>query len=673
MEVKKRRKETAGSGRPFVRPEILAPAGNRASFLAALAAEADAVYCGLTEFSARMAAKNFSLKELASLTHLAHSRGTRVYVAVNTMIKPDELEDVGELVGKLEKQVHPDALIIQDLSLLSLAKQAGFTGELHLSTLANVSFPKGVALAGSLPSVHRIVIPRELTIDDIRKMADACPPSVGLEVFVHGALCYGVSGRCYWSSYMGGKSGLRGRCVQPCRRIYQQQDRRERFFSCQDFSLDVLVKVLLTVPAIRAWKIEGRKKGPHYVYHTVSAYRLLRDAGSDPAGWADAKKEAISLLSRSLGRTGTHYHFLTHRPQNPIPAGGQTGSGLLVGRIKGRQQQPYFNSRESLISGDVLRIGYEDEPWHQVIRVGKPVPLKGRMQIGVRKGRGPAKGSPVFLTDRRDPMLAEMISDLAGELAALGEPSTGSDAVSIALPKRSRKRKMPLLQRVWRHSRRVSPRDATGLWLSKDTCRSLSKQSMQQLWWWLPPVIWPEDEPDVCGLIEKVLAEGGRRFVLNAPWQMRLFRRLEGLNLWAGPFCNVANGLAVHMMQSFGFEGVIISPELNRADVLSLPGQSPLPLGIVISGNWPLCISRIISNEIQTEQAFSSPKHERSWVKKIGADYWVYPDWELDLKAHQGILQQAGYSLFVHLSEPVPKQIRLKKRPGRWNWDLKLQ
>ncbi|MFW6082195.1 MAG: peptidase U32 family protein, partial [Desulfosalsimonas sp.] len=196
------------------KPEVLAPAGDRDCFLAAIAAGADAVYCGLKKFSARMAAENFTIGELAVLARLARARGVRVYVALNSLIKPDELGDAAEIVFRLKREVKPDALIIQDLGVLSLAAQAGFKGEIHLSTLANLSFPSAVRLAGFFPNVTRVVLPRELSIDEIKKVAGACPKGVSLEVFVHGALCYGVSGRCYWSSFLGGKSGLRGSCVQ---------------------------------------------------------------------------------------------------------------------------------------------------------------------------------------------------------------------------------------------------------------------------------------------------------------------------------------------------------------------------------------------------------------------------------------------------------------------------
>ena len=114
------------------KPAILAPAGNRASFLAALAAGADAVYCGLKSLSARMEAKNFSILELAQLVGLAHDRGVKVYVTINALLKPDELDRTGQLLDDLQRHVHPDALIVQDLGVVALARQAGFDGEIHL-------------------------------------------------------------------------------------------------------------------------------------------------------------------------------------------------------------------------------------------------------------------------------------------------------------------------------------------------------------------------------------------------------------------------------------------------------------------------------------------------------------------------------------------------------------
>ena len=179
-----------------------------------------------------MEAKNFTVQELVPLSQLAHEKGIEVFVAINSLLKQEDLSSAGNLVEQLERFVKPDGLIIQDLALIDLVKQTGFSGELHLSTLANVSFPSSLKYVKEKLGISRVVVPRELSVDEIKTLAGACPEGLSLEVFVHGALCYGISGRCYWSSYLGGKSGLRGRCVQPCRRIYTQGGRTGRFFSC---------------------------------------------------------------------------------------------------------------------------------------------------------------------------------------------------------------------------------------------------------------------------------------------------------------------------------------------------------------------------------------------------------------------------------------------------------
>ena len=177
------------------KPEILAPAGNKEAFLAALAAGADAIYCGLKSFSARMAAQNFTVAELARLSELAHSQKTRLYLAFNTLLKPEELIPVGQELEEVQRLVQPDGLIVQDLAVAELAKQAGFTGEIHLSTLANVTMSGILQRLPKTFGVHRVVLPRELDIEEVRKMAGACPTDLALEIFVHGALCYGVSWR----------------------------------------------------------------------------------------------------------------------------------------------------------------------------------------------------------------------------------------------------------------------------------------------------------------------------------------------------------------------------------------------------------------------------------------------------------------------------------------------
>ena len=648
-------------------PAILAPAGNRAAFLAALAAGADAIYCGLKSMSARMEAKNFGLEELASLVGLAHGRGVKVYVTLNVMLKPDELDRAGQLIDSLGKHVHPDALIVQDPGVVALARQAGFAGEIHLSTLANVTFPRALGLIARTLPVSRVVLPRELSIDEIKAMAGACPKAFSLETFIHGALCYGVSGRCYWSSYMGGRSGLRGRCVQPCRRHYRQDGRIGRAFSCQDFSVDVLVKILGQVKKVVAWKIEGRKKGPHYVYYTVAAYRMLRDEAAD----ARIKRDALELLAQGLGRESTHYRFLPQRPQTPIDTGRQTASGLFMGKVQGPAKNPWVVVRQALMPGDVLRVGYEDEPGHTICRVTRRVPQKGRYPLKLGGTKAPTAGAPVFLTDRREKALEAMLDEVAAGAPPVAEilPST----FQAALPRPLKTRRPMVEMRVSRTPVRSGGRTTAGMWLSENTPANIGKSAGRSLWIWLPPVVWPDDEARLTGLVSQSLSAGARQFVLGAPWQMAFFQRPEGLELWAGPFCNAANALCLETFRQMGMTGAFVSPELGENDVLTLCRQSPLPLGIVLSGHWPLCISRTLAADTRLRVPFESPKGEQAWVEQYGPDYWIFPNWRLDITEKRALLQRAGMRLAAHLDEPVPPQVTIKQRPGLWNWTIGLK
>lgn len=652
--------------------KILAPAGNKASFLAAIAAGADAVYCGLKNFSARMEADNFGTEELAALTKLAHSRGIQVYIALNSVLKPKDVEKTLNLMDKLSRHVNPDALIVADLAMIPLARKAGFKGELHLSTLANMSFPKGLDWVKKNLSVSRVVLPRELHVDEIKLMAKNCPAGLDLEVFIHGALCYGVSGRCYWSSYMGGKSGLRGRCVQPCRRMYTQKKETQRFFSCQDLSLDVLVKVLKSIPEVSTWKIEGRKKGPHYVYYTVKAYQMLRDQGQDP----QIKKAALGLLEQALARPTTHYNFLPQRPQNPVDIEKQTGSGLLAGYLKGPVKTPYLVPRMELLAGDLLRIGYEDAKGHTIQKVYKSVPKKGRLSLKFKDKRIPAKGSPVFLIDRREKELEDLIRELENELKSIEPQAVQPSETRMETPGPSRKKTARGKRSVTdiRVSRTLPKRVQTndGLWLSKPVIDKIPGKVTSGCWWWLPPVIWPEDEQDWADLISRTVKKGGKRFVLNAPYQMSLFPNSRSLEFWAGPFCNITNGMAVQVLSDVNFSGAFISPELSRDNVMELAKSSPLPLGIVLSGHLPLVVSRTLTPSLSAFTPFKSPKGEEAWAARQGSDTWIYPNWPLDLRSKKDELIRAGFSVFAHLDEKIPDSVSMRKRPGTWNWDLKL-
>ena len=650
----------------------MAPAGDRASFLAGVAAGADAIYVGLKHFSARMQATNFSISELAQLASLARDRGAKTYVAMNTLVKPGDVESAGRLIDRLNKTVKPHALIFQDLAMIELAKQVGYKGEIHVSTLANLSHPAGLETAKKL-GVDRVVVPRELNLDEVKIMADACPKAIDLEIFVHGALCHCVSGRCYWSSYLGGKSGLRGRCVQPCRRLYRHgKGEPNRHFSCTDLSLDVLTKPLLTMPKVAAWKIEGRKKGPHYVFYTVRAYQMLRDNPKD----AQTKKAAQELLDLALGRPATHATFLPQRPFQPVQPDGETSSGRFVAEIKRDQKKLYFEPREPLLPGDLVRVGYEDQPGHRTLSIRRKIPKRGRMDIPFSKkhaGTHLPTGTKIFLVDRREPELMKLIKQLEGELDFFPAPKSKDSTFTPTWPKSaSRKRIKAENLTLFRNAPRGRVHGRAAFWLERAAIGKLPQAVASRAQWWLPPVIWPEEDKKYRSLIREAVRKGAREFVLNAPWQAAYFEDRKNAILTAGPFCNTSNRLALKVLKDLGCSSAIVSPELSADDLYALSQNPPIPLGIVLKGMWPFGIARFQTEAIRQDEPIKSPMNEVSFVRRHGQNNLIYPAWELDLAEHWKTLEKAGFRWFITMREDWPKAVPRPKRTSQFNWKLKL-
>ena len=264
------------------RPEILAPAGDRDALAAALAAGADAVYLGLDDgFNARARAVNFPSDAIAEIAAWVHRAGARLYVTLNTLVFEPELPIVEELIRRVAAG-GVDAIIVQDpaVALIARAIDAGSPRplEVHASTQMTASSPLAAELLAPL-GLSRVVVPRELSVDEIR--AYAAGTQLPLEVFIHGALCVAWSGQCLSSEAWGGRSANRGQCAQACRLPYQlvvDGDTRdlgevEYLLSPKDLVGSDVVSALAQIPSVASLKIEGRLKGPHYVATAVAHYR----------------------------------------------------------------------------------------------------------------------------------------------------------------------------------------------------------------------------------------------------------------------------------------------------------------------------------------------------------------------------------------------------------------
>lgn len=291
--------------------ELLAPAGSLETFRAVLRAGADAVYLGGNRFGARAYADNFTEQELLLAIDEAHIHGRRVYLTVNTLLKEEELEK--ELYRYLLPYYRQglDAVIVQDVGALSLIRSE-FPGlKLHASTQMTVTGTAGASYVRAL-GADRVVTARELSLAEIREIRESV--EIELECFVHGALCYCYSGQCLFSSMLGGRSGNRGRCAQPCRLPYDICDSRKKKLpgpgayplSPRDLcAIDYLPQ--LAAAGITSLKIEGRMKQAEYAAGTVSIYRDYLDRLGEGDRVSQADKEKLAALGSRSGFTDGYY------------------------------------------------------------------------------------------------------------------------------------------------------------------------------------------------------------------------------------------------------------------------------------------------------------------------------------------------------------------------------
>ena len=255
------------------RIEILSPCGGFDSVVAAVRSGADAVYIGAKELSARAGAQNFNEDEIKKTVEYCHIRGALVYVTVNTIVFDNELKKAKELITFCAK-AGVDALIVQNMGIASLAKKIAPELPLHASTQMSVHSPSGAKLLYE-QGFKRVVLARELSREEIKKIAESCP--IELEVFVHGALCMSVSGQCYFSAVIGSRSGNRGRCAQTCRLPFKAGNCKYAL-SLKDNSIIDYIGDLEKIGVTSA-KIEGRLKRPEYVAAATKACVESRDTG----------------------------------------------------------------------------------------------------------------------------------------------------------------------------------------------------------------------------------------------------------------------------------------------------------------------------------------------------------------------------------------------------------
>lgn len=368
----------------FSKPELLAPAGGPEPFYAALAAGADAIYCGMGSFNARRKADNFTDETFEAACRAAHLAGSRVYVTVNIVIKDEEMSEALSLVDRCWR-LGADAFIIQDWGLFFEIRRLMPEVETHISTQANIHDARGTAWCKEA-GADRVTLSRELSIDEIAIIHDAV--DIELEVFSHGAICFCYSGVCLLSSFTSrGRSANRGMCAQPCRLPYELIDEtgrswskpgRERALCPRDTCTADKLPRLLDAGA-HALKLEGRMKAPDYVHSIVSAYRAqLDDILADREISDETAQARYRQLKRCFNRDFTSEYQEGRSGDEMMSYERSNNRGQIVGEVLG--SKPLGNTKglkpddkrrraawtklrlsEPVSKGDLLELRHDDE------------------------------------------------------------------------------------------------------------------------------------------------------------------------------------------------------------------------------------------------------------------------------------------------------------------------
>lgn len=688
---------------PAQKPELLAPAGSLDVFATAVDEGADAVYIGAPELNARALARNFTPEELAAMIDYGHRAGVKVYLAMNSLVKEEEIDSLVELLALLEG-LGPDALIIQDLGLAYLVRKYFPSLVLHASTLMAAHNSLAVRQFADM-GFKRVVLAREMTLEEIRVAHESCP--VELEAFVHGALCFSYSGLCLFSSYLGGRSGLRGRCVQPCRRRYSwagpgRGHRSGYFFSMNDLEAVGLLP-RLAAAGISSFKIEGRMRSANYVGSVVKAYRLAIDAG-DELGRVLGRVE--ELLHQAMGRRSTSGYFLSPRPDDAITPFHSGNIGHFLGRIhriegdlvsltlqegvdrgdrirvhrEASGERASFTLKSVTAAGSDLSRGEKDEtvsllmpgieaqPGDSLYRVD----VKERRRMETRGNRlQPARFQKLVSRLQNRGRAAKVKGYLA--LHALRP-------VQMKKPRgRSRPDRTPGLP-VWLRADDLrllqqpplDKPDRLVLTLDRETFLQYGRRKksrrrfLRSLTWALPSVIFEEDVGFYRRAVGELMAAGCRNWLIGHVGQLALFserppaagrggtppppaKGRPARPFLAGDYTlNVMNSLALRLLAENGVSTTLLAIESDRENIARLClHKKKSGTGLVVYGRPPLFTARLKPEFFQFHRSLVSPKGERFILEEKRGQTFLLADSPFSLLGQLDELGRLGLDFAV--------------------------
>ena len=351
------------------RIELLSPVGDFERLCFAIEYGADAVYLGADEFGMRASPKNFSLEELEKAVDYAHDRGVKVYLTLNTVPTNDDVRRMPQYVERL-RDAGVDAFIVADLGVLALVKQLAPQTQIHLSTQVGIMNYAAATAAYNLGAT-RVVLARELSLQEIEEIRLNTPAELELEAFVHGAMCVSISGRCLLSNYLTGRDANRGECAQPCRWNWHlveqsrpntfleigEEDEGSYILNADDLCMAPYLNMLAQA-GVTSFKIEGRAKSFYYVASVTAAYRRALDAFlQDPINFMCPIETLEELTKTSHRRYSTGFYFGRDGATANSKTGGYIREWDVVAVVEASEQgMVYCTQRGKFAVGDELEV-----------------------------------------------------------------------------------------------------------------------------------------------------------------------------------------------------------------------------------------------------------------------------------------------------------------------------
>ena len=584
--------------------EVLAPAGNPAALKAAVFAGADAVYMGGALFSARANAANFSREEMREAVQFARERNVRVYVTVNTLLKDSELKEALDFCAFL-CSLPVDGILVQDMGLFMLLSAACPDMPLHASTQMSLHTPAGAALLQKL-GASRVVLAREMSLGEIREVSEKT--DVELEAFVHGALCMSLSGQCYFSAMLGGRSGNRGRCAQTCRLPFAAPGGTGHDLSLKDMSFIAHIEALREAGVCSA-KIEGRMKRPEYVAASVSACRRAADGEPVPEALLHDLGAVFSRSGFTDGYLSAHRGremFGIRTKEDVEGASGDVFASLHELYKNEMQRVPvtlaasaFMGKHPSLTVSDGTHTVTVTDENHRC-EAARRLPVDTERWCAQLKKTG---GTPYRCTDvtvETDGQTAVPVSVLNGlrraALEALGANRREAKPIPfqrIPLDVRPHQPERLALRGWFRQAEQI-PENAASLEriivpldTPLDVLDGLRRKG-HALILEIPRALWGIEDA-VRARMEACRVAGFTHFRCGNLGAVALCKEL-GVSMHGGFSLNVFNTQSLKCFEQLGLEDTELSFELTGEETAALGGD--LPRGILVYGRQPLMLTR---------------------------------------------------------------------------------